>query len=107
MKIGIVSNLYPPEARGGAELVAQRVADALYQRGHEVFVLTTQPFDGIRSLFPRIRERTLEARGGAELVAQRVADALYQRGHEVFVLTTQPFDGIRSLFPRIRERTLE
>src|SRR3989338_6092693 len=61
MKIGIVSNLYPPEARGGAELVAQRVADALYQRGHEVFVLTTQPFDGIRSLFPRIRERTLEA----------------------------------------------
>ena len=61
MKIGIVSNLYPPEARGGAELVASRVADALYARGHEVFVLTTQPFDGVRSLFPRIRERTLEA----------------------------------------------
>ncbi|PJE76423.1 hypothetical protein COV05_04575 [Candidatus Uhrbacteria bacterium CG10_big_fil_rev_8_21_14_0_10_48_16] len=61
MKIGIVSNLYPPDARGGAELVAQRVADALYERGHDVFVLTTQPFDGLRSLFPRIRERTLEA----------------------------------------------
>ncbi|TAL51337.1 glycosyltransferase [Patescibacteria group bacterium] len=61
MKIGIVSNLYPPEARGGAELVAQRIADALYERDHEVFVLTTQPFDGLRSLFPRIRERTLEA----------------------------------------------
>ncbi|MBI2472927.1 glycosyltransferase family 4 protein [Candidatus Uhrbacteria bacterium] len=61
MKIGIVSNLYPPDARGGAELVAQRVADALYERGHEVFVLTTQPFEGVRSLFPRIRERTLEA----------------------------------------------
>lgn len=61
MKIGIVSNLYPPDARGGAELVAQRVADALYERGHDVFVLSTQPYDGLRSLFPRIRERTLEA----------------------------------------------
>lgn len=61
MKIGIVSNLYPPEARGGAELVASRIADALYERGHEVFVLTTQSYNGLRSLFPRIRERTLEA----------------------------------------------
>lgn len=61
MKIGIVSNLYPPDARGGAELVASRIADALYERGHDVFVLTTQPFEGLRSLFPRIRERTLEA----------------------------------------------
>jgi glycosyltransferase involved in cell wall biosynthesis len=61
MKIGIVSNLYPPDARGGAELVAQRVADALYERGHDVVVLTTQPFDGVRSLFVRIRERTLAA----------------------------------------------
>ncbi|MBI5794311.1 glycosyltransferase family 4 protein [Candidatus Uhrbacteria bacterium] len=60
MKIGIVSNLYPSNTRGGAELVAQRVADALYERGHEVFVFTTQPYDGIRSLFPRVRERTLE-----------------------------------------------
>jgi glycosyltransferase involved in cell wall biosynthesis len=61
MKIGIVSNLYPPDARGGAELVAQRIADALYERGHNVFVLTTQKFDGIHTLFPRISERTLAA----------------------------------------------
>ncbi len=50
MKIGIVSNLYPPFERGGAELVAQRVADELYRRGHKVFVLSTKPFDGIQSL---------------------------------------------------------
>ncbi len=50
MKIGIVSNLYPPSARGGAELVAQRIADELYVRGHEVFVVTTKPFSGIKSL---------------------------------------------------------
>ncbi len=61
MKIGIVSNLYPPVARGGAELVAQRIADELYIRGHEVFVLSSQPYDGARTLFPSIRERTLEA----------------------------------------------
>lgn len=61
MKIGIVSNLYPPNTRGGAELVAQRVAAALYERGHEVFVLTTQPYDGLRSLFISFRERTLES----------------------------------------------
>ena len=61
MKIGIVSNLYPPDARGGAELVAQRIACALYERGHEVFVLTTQPFDGMQSLFPTLRERTVES----------------------------------------------
>jgi glycosyltransferase involved in cell wall biosynthesis len=59
MKIGIVSNLYPPAARGGAELVAQRIADELYIRGHEVFVLSSQPYDGVRTLFPSIRERTL------------------------------------------------
>ena len=61
MKIGIVSNLYPPQARGGAELVAQRIADALYEQGHDVFVLTTEPYHGIHSFFPHIRERHLEA----------------------------------------------
>ncbi len=61
MKIGIVSNLYPPQARGGAELVAQRVADALYEAGHDVFVLTTEGYHGLHSIFPHIRERHLEA----------------------------------------------
>jgi len=60
MKIGIVSNLYPPNERGGAELVAQRVADELYARGHDVFVLTTEPFTGFSSFVPRLRERHLE-----------------------------------------------
>ncbi|MBT5808718.1 glycosyltransferase family 4 protein [Candidatus Uhrbacteria bacterium] len=59
MKIGIVSNLFPPQARGGAELVAQRVADALYEQGHEVFVLSTERFRGLRSLYPFCRARHL------------------------------------------------
>lgn len=59
MKIGIVSNFYPPDARGGAELIAQRVADALYKRGHQVFVLSTKPYNGIRSLFPCVSDCAL------------------------------------------------
>lgn len=54
MKIGVFSNFYPPMERGGAELIAQRVADELSRRGHEVFVLSTMPFSGVSSL--RIRE---------------------------------------------------
>lgn len=60
MNIGIVSNLYPPDERGGAELVAQRVADELYARGHKVFVLTTERFTGFESFKPKLRERHLE-----------------------------------------------
>ncbi len=40
MRIGIISNYYPPNERGGAEVVAKRVADELAKRGHEIFVLT-------------------------------------------------------------------
>jgi glycosyltransferase involved in cell wall biosynthesis len=61
MKIGIVSNLYPPMARGGAEQIARRVAHELYRRGHDVFVISTTPYTGLRSLVGRVTERTVEA----------------------------------------------
>jgi glycosyltransferase involved in cell wall biosynthesis len=38
--VGIVSSLYAPHAHGGAERVAQDVAEALVARGHQVHVLT-------------------------------------------------------------------
>ncbi|MBI2475236.1 glycosyltransferase [Candidatus Uhrbacteria bacterium] len=60
MKIGIISNLYPPSERGGAELVAQRVADEFFSRGHDVFIITTMPFGGIKSLFPKVTEHYVE-----------------------------------------------
>lgn len=41
----LVSNLYPPEARGGAEWVAADLAEGLAGRGHEVRVLTSRPDD--------------------------------------------------------------
>lgn len=56
MKIGVLSNFYPPMERGGAELVAQRIADELSARGHHVFVLSTMPFSGMKSLHPTVME---------------------------------------------------
>ncbi len=43
MKIGIITNLYPPYARGGAEYVIVRTVEALTAKGHDVFVVTTGP----------------------------------------------------------------
>jgi glycosyltransferase involved in cell wall biosynthesis len=50
MKIGIVSNLYPPYVRGGAEHVVVRTVEALTARNHDVFVFTTKPDDGKNDL---------------------------------------------------------
>lgn len=41
MRIGIISSLFPPDTRGGAELIAARVAKGLRVAGHDVFVITT------------------------------------------------------------------
>lgn len=60
MRIGIISNLYPPHERGGAELIARRVAHELAHRGHEVSVLTTEPYSGFESLFLRLQEKHIE-----------------------------------------------
>lgn len=43
MRILVVSNLYPPRAVGGAELVAHRHAIELKRRGHEVSVFAGRP----------------------------------------------------------------
>ena len=50
MNIGLVSNLYPPYARGGAEQIVRRTAHALDRMGHRVFILTTRPFAGWKSM---------------------------------------------------------
>lgn len=53
MKICIISGLYPPYSKGGAEAVAQNAAAEFKSAGHEVFVITAQPFKGLKSLFPK------------------------------------------------------
>jgi glycosyltransferase involved in cell wall biosynthesis len=49
MKIGIVSNLYPPNINGGAEIVAHELANNLSKAGHEVFVITLSKHDDLIS----------------------------------------------------------
>lgn len=41
MKIGIISNLYPPYIRGGAEHVVVRTVEGLVEKGHDVFVVSS------------------------------------------------------------------
>lgn len=41
MRILLLSNLYPPCMRGGAEVTARDIADGLLARGHQVTVLTS------------------------------------------------------------------
>ncbi len=43
MKIGIITNLYPPFSRGGAENVVVRTVESLIEQGHDIFVITSQP----------------------------------------------------------------
>jgi len=58
MKICLISNLYPPISRGGAEKVAERVAKGLRGAGHEVFVISTKPWSGWASLKPVAAEES-------------------------------------------------
>jgi glycosyltransferase involved in cell wall biosynthesis len=43
MKVCIITNLYPPNARGGAEQVVSKTVDGLMKQGHDVVVITTTP----------------------------------------------------------------
>jgi len=46
-KILVISNLYFPDKMGGAEIIAQKLAESLHERGHEVSVLATAKENGI------------------------------------------------------------
>jgi glycosyltransferase involved in cell wall biosynthesis len=43
MKICIISNLYPPYARGGAEQVVHKMSEELAALGHRIIVITLSP----------------------------------------------------------------
>ena len=47
MKICVISNLYQPYVRGGAEEVARITANGLIKIGHEVMVVSTTPEAGV------------------------------------------------------------
>ncbi len=76
MKICVISTLFSPYSRGGAELVAQRVAAGFLGRGDEVVIITARPFKGLRSLWPHPSPFTLspEGRGKKEEAPSRHAE---------------------------------
>jgi len=57
MKIILITNLYEPYARGGAEIIVKRTALELVKIGHEVSIITAKPWDGWSSLDPEIEEK--------------------------------------------------
>ena len=56
MKICLISNLYKPYARGGAETAVELIADGLKKGGYEVVIITTKP------LFNKVRIQKSEIR---------------------------------------------
>jgi len=56
MKICVISNLYSPYVVGGAEINSERLVKAL-KPTYDVFVITTQPFKGLKSLVPSKEKR--------------------------------------------------
>jgi glycosyltransferase involved in cell wall biosynthesis len=53
MKICLITNLYNPWVIGGAEIYAETIAKELSKK-HEIIVITTKPFSGLKSLKPEI-----------------------------------------------------
>ena len=43
MRICIISNLYPPYARGGAEQVVHKMSEELAALGHKIVLITLTP----------------------------------------------------------------
>jgi glycosyltransferase involved in cell wall biosynthesis len=50
--ICLVNALFPPDKQGGAENYVLRTAHGLQERGYEVAVITSKPYDGVASLRP-------------------------------------------------------
>src|SRR6056297_218960 len=48
MKICLISNLYEPYTRGGAENVVKTMAEGLKARGEDVLVISTKPKSGLK-----------------------------------------------------------
>jgi glycosyltransferase involved in cell wall biosynthesis len=48
MKICVISNLYKPHTRGGAERIVELQVDGLKNHGHELVVISTKPEGGLK-----------------------------------------------------------
>ncbi len=57
MKICLISNLYNPYVIGGAETYVEKIAEHLSKENNGIIVITTEPYDGLKSLKPSFIEK--------------------------------------------------
>ncbi|OQX22589.1 MAG: hypothetical protein BWK75_00345 [Candidatus Altiarchaeales archaeon A3] len=50
MKICIICIFYPPYTFGGGTVFVKTLAESMSKRGHDVFIITTKPYDGSASI---------------------------------------------------------
>lgn len=81
MRVLAISDLYPPEIRGGAEVVTREAVDGLRQRGHDVVVATGARGPAANHVLPCLEYRPSPRwqEGRAWLAPWRAA-ADYRRG---------------------------
>lgn len=56
MRVLFLTNLYPPYVRGGAEYLGTQVVEEMVRQGHKVAVVTSVPWQSIKSLKPELRQ---------------------------------------------------
>lgn len=57
MKICVINSLFSPHAKGGAEVVVERLVKEYSSRGHEVIVVTSASFSHVQFGFERRQEK--------------------------------------------------
>jgi glycosyltransferase involved in cell wall biosynthesis len=53
-KIALISSIYTPYTRGGAETVVKNIVNGFKETNHEIFVITLSEWRGFKSLVPKI-----------------------------------------------------
>ena len=77
MKICLISNLYPPNVLGGAEVSVKKVAEELIKKGHEVIVITTS-----------FNEKNIEIINGVKIyqISPLNVYSVYDHPHKPFLM---------------------
>jgi glycosyltransferase involved in cell wall biosynthesis len=70
VRILMLSNLYPPDVEGGAEILAGEIADGLIRQGHDVTILTSVAHHSTLEPQPHIQRR-LRLTGAVRVDRQR------------------------------------
>ncbi|TSC56204.1 MAG: glycosyltransferase [Parcubacteria group bacterium Gr01-1014_18] len=106
MKILLISNLYDPYIRGGAETIAKIAADGLSKKGHEVIVFSSRPYDGITRMGLRQESDTMWRLCPVNLFSYYYIGKypywIRLPWHVIDLLSLYPYFALRNLIRQIR-----